>query len=70
MPPGDGPPFEVNGHAFETDPRRTARLRDVRVLRCTRCGETARVSMRSREPIEILLGDLNLHPCHEARGNR
>ena len=54
---------EHNGHELEVDSFRTRRYRDVWVLRCTRCGTTARVGMRSRRPMSEKVAALNLDPC-------
>ena len=42
--------YEVNGHVWEADERRFMRPRDVRLLRCSKCGERAKVYMRSTTP--------------------
>jgi len=44
-------PDNLRGHLFETDAQKTRRKRDVRVLYCTHCGWTVRVSMRSMKPL-------------------
>lgn len=59
--------MEHNGHELETDSFRTRRIRDVRILRCTRCGLTARVGMRSKGPLEAKVASLGLGPCPGVR---
>lgn len=55
--------MEHNGHELEVDRFRTRRYRDVWVLKCSRCGLTARVGMRSRAPMAEKVAGLGLAPC-------
>jgi hypothetical protein len=59
--------MEHNGHELETDRFLTRRVRDVRVLRCIRCGLMARVGMRSVGPLEAKVASLGLPPCPGVR---
>jgi hypothetical protein len=52
-----------NGHELEVDRHATRRYRDVWVLRCGRCGLTARVGMRERASMAEKIARLQLDPC-------
>jgi hypothetical protein len=52
-----------NGHELEVDHHATRRYRDVWVLRCSRCGLTARVGMREAALMAEKVARLDLRPC-------
>jgi len=56
-----------NGHELETDGFRTRRYRDVRVMRCSRCGTLVKLGMRSRTPLVDQVASLGLSPCPGVR---